>query len=1222
MRVMSRKNVLRWVIFFCLTAGILQTRGENHYSEGWNKIKVPGGWNQGEVQDFIGYTGFAWYHTYVFIPQEWEGRRIFFSVGKVDSIEETFFNKEKIGAFGSMPPLLRDPASSIRRPYLIEPDMVFAGSWNLLSMRIYNKEGDGGISKGPIQLSSGDQAIDLAGNWAIYRGDLSTLNNWPVDIDNKSEREDVFKTFNKTFEILTPQPFTEVDYAGRSQSIQAAKNLYKNNSNVHSNTDGKGPPLNIEETIKKLKIPDFLNIQIALSEPECLQPLYTEFDEKGRLWVTQYIQYPEPAGIELIAWDRHLRAIYDQDPPPPPFDTPEKAKFKGRDKITIHEDTNGDGRFDTHKVFMDGLNIATSTAQDKEGVWVLNPPYLLFVPDKNKDDIPDGRPVVHLSGFGLEDTHSVANSLKLGPDGWLYGVTGSTVTARVKVHFDPSFKPLKFFGQTVWRYNPRDFRFELFAEGGWNNFGLEFDDQGRLFSGTNGGMQAVYFYQGGYYQKNFGKHGPHNNPFAFDYLGGLKLEGDTRRMVHQWIIYGGHTIPEYKEKLIGVNPLANLVMTLERTGKGSSFTTREFHKTIQTDHKWFRPIHITTGPDGALYISDFYDARITHLDPRDNWDRDHGRVYRVYSKTSPTTNFADLGKLTSKQLLTYLSHENKWHRDTARRLLIEKQDPTIRDHLITLLLNKEEQTSLEALWVLHGLDVMNEALWISAMAHKYSPTRMWAIRLLGDRTDFMTQSLKNEWGFHAATEKNYEVVTQLLCSAKRKSPEINNSVLRQILEREELRHDQTIRCFTWWAAETSFSQDPLKFLQLLEDQGFYNESPFFRDSIFQNLVRRTIADPTHDNLIYLSRLLTGVKDKVLLSKAVAGIEQSLQGQSIREIPEQLSGRLQSLTTQFPNDINILKLGIKLGDPTSEGLVQQVVNFIKDESTANEQRVQILNSVSHVSSPLLESHCIEIISGIQNFESLRLSALSYLRLFPQDRFADIFIHLLVDADPLQQQLIEALAGYEPWTEKMILALEKKVIDRNLVDFQNLTVLKRNLNPSLKKRFNQIWSKANNGEVVPDMTQRVRMAVNLPNTSLERGRKIFIQYCASCHKLNNVGTLLGPDLTGYERDDLDYLMTSIIQPNLAIREGFELASIKTKRSGDTKGPIAEVGSIYSGFVENETKANVTLRELGGQLRTIPKATILDMSKSQISLMPEGLLSPLSNQEIADLFRFLQN
>jgi putative membrane-bound dehydrogenase-like protein len=164
-----------------------------------------------------------------------------------------------------------------------------------------------------------------------------------------------------------------------------------------------------------------------------------------------------------------------------------------------------------------GLNLASGLAFGSGGVFVLQAPYLLFYPDRDRDDRPDGDPDVLLTGFGMEDAHSVANSLTWGPDGWLYGLQGSTVTARVRgIEFQ----------QGVWRYHPRTRRFELFCEGGGNMWGLDFDRRGRLFASTNvGGFVMLHGVQGGYYWKSFGKHGPLHNPYTFGYFDHVRHEG-------------------------------------------------------------------------------------------------------------------------------------------------------------------------------------------------------------------------------------------------------------------------------------------------------------------------------------------------------------------------------------------------------------------------------------------------------------------------------------------------------------------------------------------------------------------------------------------------------------------------------------------------------------------------------------------------------------------------
>ena len=172
-------------------------------------------------------------------------------------------------------------------------------------------------------------------------------------------------------------------------------------------TQKDASPLSPAESATRFDVADGLRFEQVLAEPDVRQPLSMKFDERGRLWVMEYVQYPYPAGLKMVSRDSYWRAVYDKKPIAPP------NHVRGADRISIHEDTTGDGQFDKHSVFLEGTSITTSFAFDRDGVWVLNPPYLLFYPDVNKDDVPDADPIVHLEGFGIEDTHSSANSLTL-----------------------------------------------------------------------------------------------------------------------------------------------------------------------------------------------------------------------------------------------------------------------------------------------------------------------------------------------------------------------------------------------------------------------------------------------------------------------------------------------------------------------------------------------------------------------------------------------------------------------------------------------------------------------------------------------------------------------------------------------------------------------------------------------------------------------------------------
>ena len=304
--------------------------------------------------------------------------------------------------------------------------------------------------------------------------------------------------------------------------------------------------------------PTGLEVRLVAAEPMVRQPVAIEFDDRGRLWVIQYLQYPNPAGLKRVAVDRYSRTAYDRIPEPPPRGP------RGADRITILEDADGDGRADRAHDFVTGLNLASGLAFGYGGVFVLQAPYLLFYPDRDRDDRPDGDPEVLLTGFGMEDAHSVANSLTWGPDGWLYGLQGSTVTARVRgIEFQ----------QGVWRYHPRTRRFELFCEGGGNMWGLDFDRHGQLFASTNvGGFVMLHGVQGGYYWKSFGKHGPLHNPYTFGYFDHVRHDG----------VSGGHVVGG-RPVLRGRCAAAGLAGPLHRRRPARSFDPRTRGRAARLD---------------------------------------------------------------------------------------------------------------------------------------------------------------------------------------------------------------------------------------------------------------------------------------------------------------------------------------------------------------------------------------------------------------------------------------------------------------------------------------------------------------------------------------------------------------------------------------------------------------------------------------------------------------
>jgi hypothetical protein len=347
--------------------------------------------------------------------------------------------------------------------------------------------------------------------------------------------------------------------------------------------------------------------------------------------------------------------------------------------------------------------------------------------------VPIGDPQVLLEGFGLEDTHSVVNSLCWGPDGWLYAAQGSTVTGHVR---RPGSKEpaVHSLGQLIWRYHPESRRYEIFAEGGGNAFGVEFDARGRVYSGYNGGdTRGFHYVQGGYYRKGFEKHGPLSNPYAFGYFPPMKHNA-TPRFSHTFVINDDPALPDrYRGKLFAADPLQGHLMMAEISPDGSTRKTRDIEAVIKSDDRYFRPVHVKMGPDGAIYVADWYDRYAAHLDHNaGRIDKDGGRIYRLRAADARPAEAFDHGRKSTAELVELLRHPIRWHRQTALRLLGDRRDAAAIPLLKRMLATERGQTALEALWGLNLSGGFDAPTTLQALGHAEPAVREWAVRLAGD----------------------------------------------------------------------------------------------------------------------------------------------------------------------------------------------------------------------------------------------------------------------------------------------------------------------------------------------------------------------------------------------------------------------------------------------------------------------------------------------------------
>lgn len=951
--------------------------------------------------------------------------------------------------------------------------------------------------------------------------------------------------------------------------------------------------------LSKFVVPDDLRIDLVLAEPTVAQPVFINFDERGRMWVVQYLQYPAPAGLTPVSHDKFWRAVYDKVPQPPPH------HVRGKDKITIHEDTDGDGTFDKHKTFVDGLNIATACAQGRGGVWILNPPYLLFYPDANRDDVPDGDPEVHLAGFGLEDTHSVVNSLRWGPDGWLYAAQGSTVTASVK---RPGLdkQGVATMGQLIWRYHPETRRYEVFAEGGGNAFGVEIDSRGRVFSGHNGGdTRGFHYVQGGYSRKGFEKHGPLSNPYTFGYFPQMKHD-KVPRFTHTFAIYDGDTLPaSYRGKLFGVAPLLSHVVESDLIPEGSTFQTKDIAHVVTTTDGWFRPVDIKQGPDGGLYIADWYDRQITHFRNQEGeFDATNGRIYRLTAKNAKPGQPFDLGKTSSEKLVAHLQHPNVWFRQTALRVLADRRDSTIVADLGKRLATTLGQTALEYLWALHLSGGLDHTHAVGILSHSDPYVRLWAVRLLCDEKSVSSDTAR-KFAQMALKEPHVEVRSQLAASARRLGANDSLPIVRNLLTRDEDVTDPHLPLLVWWAIEAKCDADREAVRSLFADTSVW-QHPLVSTHVLSRLMRRFAATGNRKDLLMCAKLLDmspGSEQSAILLK---GFEEAYQGRSLANLPREL---VESLA-RHGGGSDVLK--VRLGNAEA---VEKALRDIVNEKGNLKLRLQLVQVFGEVKEPRSVPLLLKIVEETKSDE-LRQLSLTALQQYDVSEIGATVVRLYPKLSEDSRTVAQTLlASRKAWTLQLLDAVETKQIAQESLPPDVVRKFTHHRDPKILELVQKHWGSVE-GASTAEMQARIQQLLQTVRVTQAAGspydgKKIFKETCAKCHKLFGQGGEIGPDLTSFKRDDLEVMLLGIVNPSAEIREGFETFLI-----------VTDDGRALSGFMVDQDPQVVVLRGADGQSVTVPRARIEEMLPQRKSLMPEGLLKDFTEQQARDLFAYLRS
>ena len=953
----------------------------------------------------------------------------------------------------------------------------------------------------------------------------------------------------------------------------------------------------LDEAVGRMTVVEGFDVTLVAGEPDVRQPILVKFDDRGRLWVIQYLQYPNPAGLKRVTVDRYSRTTYDRVPEPPPLGP------RGEDRITILEDTDGDGRADRFQDFVDGLNLTTGLEFGHGGVYVIQVPYLLFYPDHDRDDVPDGDPVVCLKGFGMEDAQSFANHLTWGPDGWLYGLNGSTTTCRIRgIEFQ----------QGVWRYHPLTDQFELFCEGGGNVYGLTFNHEGQLFYSSNGSRPAYHGIQGAYYDKNFGKHGQLHNPYAFGYFGYVPHE-DYRggHVTCGGVFYYGDTFPSsFRGSYIANNLLAHEVHWHHFTANGSTFRSRREGELVRSNDTWCAPTDLIVGPDGAIYFCDFHDKRTAHPDPDADWDRTNGRVYRIQAQGAGTATHVDLNRLTSQQLIDMLGTSNLWYVRRALRILAERRDPRVVPQLRRLAVDSEDdQLALHALWALNLSGGLDDEIAGQLLEHRSAAVRNWTVRLLGDPKLALSDPCLAQLVALARNESSAVVRSQLAATCQRLPAAQALPIVWELLQRDEDRQDPCIPLQLWWAVESQADEDPDRLLEMFSAADAW-QSPMIRETILGRLMRRYAAVGTLQAQAACGRLLASAPNDAERSRMLSELDLGLGGAAGDAVSDELLESLsQFVMPQSSTSPLLLSLALRSGMDEAH---ERIVLLATDRNASTGTRVQMVQLLGQYGRPDCVPRILRLLHTDEQHD-VEAATLQALARFDDDRVADkILGEYPRFSAKLQRLARQALFSRGRWALAFLQGIDAGRFDPQAVALEELRRLHVFSDDELKEIVKRHWRQVSR-ETPEEKLAEIRHYNNdlrAASGNARVGHGVYKQHCAKCHKLFGEGEDVGPDLTRANRQDQNYLLTSIVDPSSFIRVEYLSSQVLTTD-----------GRILVGLVQEETPNSITLMNSSAEKVQIPRDSIDEMNASDVSQMPEGLLKPLTPQQRRDLLAYLR-
>jgi len=939
----------------------------------------------------------------------------------------------------------------------------------------------------------------------------------------------------------------------------------------HNQFKEPGPALSPEKALTTFKVPEGFSVELVASEPEIINPVGMAFDERGRIWIIESLDYPRI------------------------------KPGNGGDRIKILEDTDGDGRMDSVKIFAEGLSVPSGIAIGYGGVWVTSSPDILFLRDTDGDDKADKREVV-VTGFGIRDMHELPNSLTWGPDGYLYGLNGvfnpSVVESGGKKHA---------FTCAMFRIHPRTRKFEVFSEGTSNPWGIAWNNRGDAFVSACVVDHLWHLTETGYYHRQAGVYPPRT----------WKIESIVDHK-HQKRAYCGITwfdsaaYPEkYREKLYMGNIHGNAVNMDQITETGATYKAQGLPDFLSSSDPWFMPVSQKTGPDGSLYVLDWYDKYHCYQDAKRDpagIDRQYGRLYRVRYKSSPRAAPFDLGKETDAALLKRLSSPNIYFRETAQRILSERN--TSRKTLLKYALGDNlPKFRAHALWALISGGAPDAPEVFKILESQDPVMRAWGVRAIGNAGHAGSEVIERIQSL--ASDRSPRVRLQVAITTAKLKKIDTMKVLLEVLENSG--NDLLTQKIIWRNLSPLLENNGRRFIEgMLKMKK--NRMPHGDISEF---LTRAIDSLLSDNKYKLEEVLPLTKLAIegggpaSLERVLAVLRKKLEKgefskSAIRTLKTSLGPLLPSSTSTVNIDVALLKAS--WGNPASVRQVKGIVSSSKAKLKNRITGIEVLASIEYSDLPKYLRKILKSDSPTP----LKRTAISILgRSADPDAATILLKNYSIWDSQLKSLAIDALTTrHESRIRLLKSVFEKKIPAQDFTPTQ-VRSFRAAADKSMIQKIDAIWriSPMKNSRERESEIRDLKYFIRSGKGNPRRGGKIFDTVCGLCHKIYGKGADVGPDLTGNGRGSFDQLINNVFVPNLVIGDGYNVSIAKTKD-----------GQVVSGIIKENDERVLVLKISGGLLRTIPKKDLESLEVQKISMMPEGLEKTMSPKDLLDLFSFL--